>query len=99
MNQSKIDEIARALQAKGADRYPCGRCGSVRFLILDASSVDLDSSKKGLTDLSGLTGTFQKARRAIPTIVVGCENCGHIFHHSLGLLGVSLGRGLMGDSE
>ncbi len=79
MNYDQKVKIGELLREKGAVK-DCHRCGKNDFVILDRSEVSLPEE--------------QKPFKSIPTILIGCEHCGYIFHHSLGLLGLNVEFGI-----
>jgi hypothetical protein len=79
MKQEDLEAIAEALKKRGADKE-CPRCGKDKFVLVDRIEIDLSASNRGA--LSSLTSP-----RTIPTALIGCENCGYLMQHALGLLG------------
>lgn len=71
--------IADAIQEK-TKNAPCSRCGFERFLVVDAYTPIVLSPKKGELRIN--------PGRTIPCAVVICRNCGMIYHHALGPLGL-----------
>ena len=67
-----------ALRAKGALK-PCPRCGNASFSLIDGMFNHFLQTE--LTNLA-IGGP------SIPTIVVGCTNCGWLAEHALGALGL-----------
>lgn len=78
MEYRRKEEFGELLRNRGAAK-PCHRCGSEALTIMDRSEISLTDEP----------GHF----RSFPTVLVGCENCGHLYHHSLGLLGLPLDYG------
>ena len=72
--RAKIIEI---LQKRGAVRA-CSRCGTDNFSLNDGFFMDLVGDGKN----------FVLGGPAIPSIVIICTNCGAIYQHALGVLGL-----------
>ena len=77
MDEKRVEEISRALTAKGVDR-PCPRCGNLQFSVVAEFSIVLDESS-----------SYGMGGRSIPTVIVACEECGYIAQHALGALGLA----------
>jgi hypothetical protein len=77
MDQSRISELALAMSSKGANK-PCNRCGHTHFSILDET----------LLTIQPLTGGFVVGGGGVPAVMVVCNNCGNLWHHALGALGM-----------
>ncbi len=75
MDQTRLSELASALQLKGANK-PCDRCGHSQFSIIDET----------LLTMQPLTGGFVMGGGGVPAVVVACNNCGNLWHHALGAL-------------
>jgi hypothetical protein len=78
MNQKRLEEISRALAAKGVDRA-CPRCGNPEFSVVAEFSIVLEESQS----------SYSMGGRSIPTVIVGCDKCGYIAQHALGALGLA----------
>jgi len=81
IDKSRNDLIIKALEAKNAV-HPCSRCGSSRFEIAGESTFPLQDNPGG----------FLVGGPSIPTAMVACSNCGHVWHHALGVLGLIRGQ-------
>ncbi len=76
MDQTRLNELASALQRKGANK-PCDRCGHSQFSIIDET----------LLTMQPLNGSFVVGGGGgVPAVVVACNNCGNLWHHALGAL-------------
>lgn len=85
MNPSTAHQLTALLKQKGADK-PCPRCGHVHFSVLGELGFELSSTP-------GLIGGMYKV--GLPTVVVGCNNCGHLTMHATSALREQQ-RGLLG---
>lgn len=56
---------------------PCARCGNPNFSLLDFIFTNPIANIPGVTPFVGPT---------MPTVAVGCTNCGAMYHHLLGML-------------
>jgi len=74
MDQKRLEEISRALTAKGVDR-PCPRCGNPQFSVVAEFSIVLEESP-----------SYSMGGRSIPTVIAACDKCGYIVQHALGAL-------------
>ena len=77
MNQEDKDRIVNKLKEKGA-LNDCPRCNHNRFSIVDYSYLQPIEDPKKIV-IGGST---------IPVVIVGCNNCGFIVQHALGILGL-----------
>jgi len=77
MEQTRLNALTAALQAKGAVK-PCSRCGHTQFSIVDET----------LLTMQPLTGNFVVGGGGVPAVMVACNNCGNLWHHALGALGM-----------
>jgi uncharacterized Zn finger protein len=77
MDEKRLEEISRALTAKGVDR-PCPRCGNLQFSIIAEFSIVLEESS-----------SYDMGGRSIPTVIVACNECGYVAQHALGALGLA----------
>ena len=73
------DDIAKALQRVGANK-PCARCGGTRLDVLDGFVAPMLEKE--------LDGNFNVGLPQIPCAAVVCANCGHVWTHALGVLGL-----------
>ncbi len=80
MDQKKLDEIVRALIAKGVNK-PCPRCGNDKFTVVG----------DGLVQLQEDPTVFAVGGPAVPTVIVACDNCGYVSQHAKGSLGLPKG--------
>ena len=76
MEPSRLQEIVKALEGKGA-KLPCPRCGGKQFGIIEETRIDLQTSPG-----------FSVGGPAIPVVLVGCNQCGCVFSHAIQLLGL-----------
>jgi hypothetical protein len=77
MEQTRLNALAAAIQAKGANK-PCSRCGHTQFSIID----------EALLTVQPITGNFVTGGGGVPAVMVACNNCGNLWHHALGALGM-----------
>ncbi len=78
MDQTTRDEITKRLTEKGAS-LPCPRCGQSNFSVFGGYfNPSVQEELKALV-LGG---------RSIPSAIVGCNNCGYLSLHALGVLGL-----------
>lgn len=76
MDDKKRMEVAALLKAKGAT-MPCQRCGGQKFDIIGPGLVALSD------------GPVSATTPAVPTVLVGCTNCGCVTQHAQVLLGLA----------
>jgi hypothetical protein len=81
------NKIIQALQQRGAI-LPCSRCGQNNFGLHDAFVSNVLGDGKNLV-LGG---------PAIPSVLVVCANCGAIYQHAVGTLGLFEEFGFTGTS-
>lgn len=76
------DRILHALEQSGVNQ-PCPRCQNDSFTLIEGFHyIPIHSeipTGKGMPAYH--TG-------AVPVVLIGCDRCGNIFHHSLGVLGI-----------
>ena len=77
MNQARSERLIAALSAKGATK-PCPRCGHGHFEVVAESVVQVQTDPRVIS----IGGTV------VPTVVIGCKNCGYLTEHALGTLGM-----------
>lgn len=78
MNEGNKNKIIEELNKRGASNN-CSRCNHSDHTLIDYSFIQL-VKKPGDIALGG---------SHIPTVVVGCNNCGLISHHAIKALGLS----------
>lgn len=72
-------KIIQALSEKKANN-PCPRCNHEKFTLLDGYfNQSLQPSLQNGLVIGGTT---------VPSIVIVCNNCGYMFQHALGVLGL-----------
>ena len=81
MDQDRRNKVIAALEARGA-KLPCSRCGHSQFEIVGGTTLPLQNDPNVLS-IGG---------PSIPTVIVGCSKCGHVWHHALGSLGLKIGH-------
>jgi len=79
MDKLRQEEIIRVLQAKGVDK-PCPRCGNEKFERVGETAIQL-SEKPNLH-------MFSTLGPIVPAILIACNNCGYLTHHTQGPLGI-----------
>ena len=67
------DEVGAKLKEKGALK-PCPRCGQSKFTYV--GEIDLPLAPSPIP--RALPGPSY-----IPSIAIGCDNCGYIMHHAI----------------
>lgn len=77
MDKTRQDELIAALEKKET-RLPCSRCGATRFEIVGESFIPIQENPNVLA-IGG---------PSVPTVIVACSNCGHIWQHAIGSLGL-----------
>ncbi|EMV9318616.1 hypothetical protein AADU72_004187 [Vibrio vulnificus] len=79
MDLKKIshDKIIAALEERGATQ-PCARCGKQQFDVISTANISLQQS----------ASTMVVGGPSIPSVYVGCRNCGSLAIHALGALGL-----------
>jgi ribosomal protein L37E len=83
MDETRKQKIIKVLEEKGAI-LPCTRCGHNSFQLVDSyASIQMQDSMRNIV-IGG---------KQIPVVVVGCNRCGNLSFHALGVLG------LLGDSD
>lgn len=80
MNEAKLNQIIQALQSKGVEK-PCARCGQIKFSVIGETNIPLQDDPN----------TFTIGGPSVPTILVGCDNCGNITQHASFALGLMMG--------
>ena len=66
------EKIIKALGDKKAN-LPCHRCGKKKFQIIEGfARISLHND----------TDAQQETGQGIPSVMVGCDNCGAITHHA-----------------
>jgi hypothetical protein len=78
------DSIIKALKRVGANA-PCPRCGNTKFELL--GEYDYMLANQG-SNGSPPPGNHQAPSLMVPSVLVGCEQCGYLSAHGLGVLGV-----------
>jgi hypothetical protein len=73
------EKIGKMIVAKDAV-LPCARCGQQNFSLLNGF-VSLPLSKE-------VSNNVVIGGPSVPCAVIACCNCGHIFFHALGALGL-----------
>jgi hypothetical protein len=77
LSQRQKTRIIEELQRRGAV-LPCSRCGTKDFTLTDGlGSIHLGDGK-----------TFVLGGPVVPTVMVICVNCGALYPHVLGVLGL-----------
>jgi uncharacterized Zn finger protein len=71
MDQSRRNELIRALTAKGVNR-PCPRCGNAKFSVVGETNIPLQDDPN----------VFSIGGPSIPAIIVACDSCGYITQHA-----------------
>lgn len=77
MDQTRLNALAGAIQAKGANK-PCARCGHTQFSIVDETMLSMQP----------MSGDIVIGGASIPAVMVACNNCGNLWHHALAPLGM-----------
>jgi hypothetical protein len=77
LSESRLKEIVKSLEAKGAN-HPCGRCEHTRFEVIAETNLQIQNNPNA----------FTVGGPSIPAVIVACANCGNISHHALGALGL-----------
>jgi len=77
MEKNRQDELIAALQRKGTT-HPCSRCGGTQFEIVGESFISIQDNPNAMV-IGG---------PSVPTVIVACSKCGHIWQHALGSLGL-----------
>jgi hypothetical protein len=72
------EKIIAELNKRGASKA-CGRCGHPNFILLDGYFN---------LPLSGNPTSFMLGGAAVPSVVIYCANCGAMYQHALGVLGL-----------
>lgn len=70
MDHKKAAQWASLMKSKGVS-HPCPRCGHLHFSVLGEALMPIVA-------LEGLLGSFTSE---VPTVVVGCNNCGFVTQH------------------
>lgn len=74
-----LDSVIAKLKEKGV-KLPCPRCGQAQFSIVGEATISLDRP----STTQNLLFNSQ-----IPTVIIGCDNCGFLLQHAKGPLGLS----------
>ncbi|PXA02834.1 hypothetical protein DDZ13_15105 [Coraliomargarita sinensis] len=77
MNEDLKKRIIKELEKRDATK-PCARCGNNSFTILEEFS-----RVEQQTDFQNL----RLGGPSVPCVVVGCNNCGNMNLHAIGILG------------
>ena len=77
LSDEQKNRIIGELQKRGVIA-PCSRCGQNNFGLADGL----------FTNLLGDGRTINLGGPALPTAVVVCTNCGAVYQHSVGVLGL-----------
>jgi hypothetical protein len=72
MDQDRKNKVIAALQARDA-KLPCSRCGHNQFEIVGETILPIQTNPNVLS-IGG---------PSIPTVIVGCSKCGHVWQHAL----------------
>ncbi len=104
MDKERLNQIVTALNKNGVNQ-PCPRCSFSNFSVVGESeiTVNVEQQKPQTQGLlsRGRGLSLPTIKTTMPTIVVACDNCGYISHHSqvkLDLLHpAALGLGLLGN--
>ena len=78
MTKTREAQIIAALEAKES-KQPCTRCKFTKLEVLGESDLTVEGSGEGLMSLY---------KRSVPTVVVACARCGHVWQHALESLGL-----------
>lgn len=78
MDPTRADKIISALAVKGVNK-PCPRCGYAQFGVVAETMVQIQPT----------SGEIIFGGPVIPVAILGCNNCGFLTQHALGLLGLS----------
>lgn len=78
-DQKMRTEIAQALLRVKATK-PCARCGGTNIDILEGFFAPMLETH--------VTGNFMVGPPQIPCAAIACTQCGHIWTHALGVLGL-----------
>lgn len=77
LDASKVERIFEAKKAT----LPCHRCGTDQFSILgEYVNFQLMEEQAGIKIVG---------KAVLPTVLVGCNNCGAVTFHATGILGIS----------
>jgi hypothetical protein len=75
MDARRRDMLVNLLRNKGVS-LPCPRCGHLHYSMIGESILQVSAG-------GGLLGEFTQD---LPTVVLGCVNCGFITHHAISAL-------------
>ena len=75
------EKIIEALVSKGANK-PCSRCDYSKFEIVGETFLPIQENQNVLS-IGG---------PSVPSGIVACSNCGHVWQHALGLLNLLRGN-------
>lgn len=78
MTEEQSQKVYRALLDQGAVK-PCSRCGFESIEVVGAMPLLINEE----------FSRFLAAKEVVPSVIVGCKQCGHLWLHSIGLLGLS----------
>lgn len=81
MNSLKIDRkklTIEKLEKKGATEKSCSRCGSHKLTLVGECIIVLQNNPNA----------FAIGGQGIPVTMVACSDCGNIWQHALGALGM-----------
>jgi uncharacterized Zn finger protein len=81
MDQDRRNKIIAALESRNAN-MPCSRCGHKQFEIVGETILPLQNDPNVIS-IGG---------PSIPSVIVGCSQCGHIWQHALGYLKLIEGK-------
>ena len=80
IKENRKKRIVEILEEKGATKKPCLRCGENKLTLAGEYIFTLQNDPN----------TFVIGGRGIAVTMVVCTNCGYIWQHALGALGMEL---------
>jgi hypothetical protein len=83
MTDDEVARISHALRSKGVNK-PCLQCDSPDVRIQGYLSDAMREDTKGL-------GGIKVTPPTTPSVLLICENCGAMYQHALGMLGLMPG--------
>lgn len=78
MEKGRLQKIVSALEAKKA-RLPCSRCGHRAFEVVAETHMSIQANP-AILNVGG---------PSLRSVLVACANCGHVWAHALGPLGLT----------
>ena len=78
IEKERLAQIVAAMESKNA-KLPCSRCGHKAFEVVAESYTPIQSNPN----------TFAIGGPTLPSVIIACANCGHIWTHALGPLGLT----------